>query len=119
MGSLFMCISGGINWNEVIKPLSEVSVVWSCFFLLYLSFTLFCVLNVVTGVFCQAAMQSTAEDKDEMLHTALRHKKLYIERFIEIFQDLDTQGTGRINLDDFMDRMEDEEVRNYFASLEL
>eukprot|EP00439_Symbiodinium_sp_Y106_P081772 s860_g20.t2 len=49
MLSLFMCIAGGVNWGEVQSPLKAISTVWVFFFLFYVAFTYFAVLNVVTG----------------------------------------------------------------------
>ena len=50
MLSLFMSISGGVSWENVISPLKEVSLVWVVVYLFYISFTYFAVLNVVTAV---------------------------------------------------------------------
>ena len=49
MLSLFMSISGGVSWENVVTPLKAVSVAWVFLFLFYVSFTYFAVLNVVTA----------------------------------------------------------------------
>ena len=38
MLSLFMSISGGVSWENVIAPLKEVSLVWVVVYLFYISF---------------------------------------------------------------------------------
>merc|ERR1712151_1396913 len=86
---------------------------------MYICFTYFAVLNVVTGVFCQAAMESNSEDHDQMMQTVLRHRRMYISRFKEIFTVIDNDGSGNITLSEFVAHMEDENVKNYFASLDL
>ena len=50
---LFMSISGGISWVELISPLEKISIAWVFLFLFFISFTYFAVLNVVTAVFCR------------------------------------------------------------------
>ena len=37
MLSLFMSISGGVSWENVIAPLKEVSLVWVVVYLFYIS----------------------------------------------------------------------------------
>lgn len=50
MLSLFMSITGGVSWEQLLVPLHAVSPFWVFVFLFYVSFTIFAVLNVVTGV---------------------------------------------------------------------
>lgn len=49
MLSLFMSISGGVSWENVISPLKKISTAWVVVYLFYISFTYFAVLNVVTA----------------------------------------------------------------------
>merc|ERR1712187_728732 len=51
--TLFLSISNGVGWVEVVEPLGKVGSIWAILFVVFISFTYFAVLNVVTGVFCQ------------------------------------------------------------------
>ena len=44
MLSLFMSISGGVSWENVISPLKAMSALWVILYLFYISFTTFAVL---------------------------------------------------------------------------
>lgn len=117
--TLYMSISGGVSWFEVMRPLREVSSVWMFVFLAYISFTYFAVLNVVTGVFCQSAIESTQYDQDAMIQAFLMNKQVYTNRFEALFKSLDTDNSGIITKDEFLDHIHDAKVQAFFASLEL
>eukprot|EP00419_Tripos_fusus_P044048 CAMPEP_0172830106 /NCGR_PEP_ID=MMETSP1075-20121228/22004_1 /TAXON_ID=2916 /ORGANISM="Ceratium fusus, Strain PA161109" /LENGTH=62 /DNA_ID=CAMNT_0013672341 /DNA_START=203 /DNA_END=388 /DNA_ORIENTATION=- len=36
--TLFMSLTGGLNWEKVFKQLEDVSIFWSLFFLVFISF---------------------------------------------------------------------------------
>ena len=48
MTTCFMAISGGINWQLVYVPLNELDPVMGVIFILYISFTYFALLNILT-----------------------------------------------------------------------
>ncbi|CAJ1365402.1 unnamed protein product [Effrenium voratum] len=75
MLSLFMSISGGVSWEELVSPLQAISVLWVFVLLFYVSFTYFAVLNVVTGVFCQSAIDSAQNDHANVVHAMLANKE--------------------------------------------
>lgn len=119
MLSLYMSISGGVSWWDVSRPLKEVGSVWLCIFLVYISFVYFAVLNVVTGVFCQSAIECTQHDQDAMIQSFLANKNLYTQRFQELFKTLDSDRSGVVSKDEFMDHINNPSVQAYFATLEL
>lgn len=62
MLSLFMSIARGVSWGEVLPALKAINDAWVGLYLFYIAFTYFAVLNVVTGVFCQSAIESAQND---------------------------------------------------------
>ncbi|CAE7301905.1 CACNA1H [Symbiodinium sp. CCMP2592] len=96
MLSLFMSIAGGVSWEEVVLPLRAISVVWVVIFLTYVSFTYFAVLNVVTGVFCQSAIDSAQSDHDMVLQSILANKQAHIEKIRYLFSEIDQEDSGVI-----------------------
>merc|ERR1712050_560659 len=65
--SLGMSISGGQDWGDLAEPLRQLH--WSVFlcFLAFISVTILCVMNVILGVFVDAALQTTQYYKDLMV----------------------------------------------------
>mmetsp|Transcript_37353 Transcript_37353/g.106699 ORF Transcript_37353/g.106699 Transcript_37353/m.106699 type:complete len:624 (+) Transcript_37353:71-1942(+) len=117
--TLFKSMTGGLDWQEAVDPLSSVSPVWMILFMAFISFTYFAVLNVVTGVFCQTAIESATLDQDMVVQDMLASKKEFTTRFAQIFKHIDTDDTGKITLAQFEDGLKDEQVQAYFASMEL
>ena len=49
MLAMFMSITGGVSWEEVITPLMYVSPFWPACFVFFIAFSYLAVLNVVTA----------------------------------------------------------------------
>jgi len=88
-------------------------------FVCYLAFTVFAVLNVVTGVFCQSALESAALDQDLMVQAQLAEKERYVSKAQQLFKDIDGEEQGILTYAEFENRLKDESVRTYFSLLEL
>eukprot|EP00927_Polykrikos_kofoidii_P034585 TRINITY_DN29316_c0_g1_i1.p1 TRINITY_DN29316_c0_g1~~TRINITY_DN29316_c0_g1_i1.p1 ORF type:complete len:813 (+),score=139.16 TRINITY_DN29316_c0_g1_i1:154-2592(+) len=119
MLTLFMCIVGGINWSEAIDPLRELGMFWLVLFLAYICFTTCAVLNVVTGIFCQSAIESTQDENESLLHVFLTNEKAMVDRFKMLFSHMDMDASGTITLEDFESCIEDPKVSAYFETLDL
>lgn len=71
--TLYQAISGGVDWNDAATPLIDnVSPIFGLLFAMYVAFTVLAILNVVTGVFVEAALQSAKEDKEIYLVNHIR-----------------------------------------------
>eukprot|EP00931_Biecheleriopsis_adriatica_P043758 TRINITY_DN25004_c0_g1_i1.p1 TRINITY_DN25004_c0_g1~~TRINITY_DN25004_c0_g1_i1.p1 ORF type:complete len:595 (+),score=97.90 TRINITY_DN25004_c0_g1_i1:25-1785(+) len=67
MYSLFLAISGGISWCELVTPLQDNISQWSrLLFVIFTSFQVFAMMNVVTACFVDGAMKnaSSAEEHE-------------------------------------------------------
>merc|ERR1712190_347578 len=76
--TLFGAISGGWSWNVVAEPLLSISPLLGILFCLYISFAIFCVLNVVTGVFVENANTLIASDRHRMLMSQLKKRETWM-----------------------------------------
>ncbi|CAE7194956.1 unnamed protein product, partial [Symbiodinium sp. CCMP2456] len=63
MLTLFLSITGGISWQDALAPLREISALAATAYLAYIIIAVFAILNVVTGVFCNMAIESARADK--------------------------------------------------------
>jgi len=117
MRTLFMSITGGLNWWDVLEPLLWVSYLWVMLFFFYIIFTYFAVCNAITGVFCQSAIDSSLTDKEMVTMQMLSNKKLYIEALEQVFEDMDTDSSGQVTMKEFEDYLQDEKCIVYLDSL--
>lgn len=117
--SLFMAMSGGLDWGELLKSIRRLPLLYSCVFILYITIAIFAVVNVVTGVFLDCAMQIHQQDKEVVVHEEIESKKEALKDLHELFEKLDIDGTGSMTLDEFESRFERERVMAYFNTIKL
>mmetsp|Transcript_21577 Transcript_21577/g.61105 ORF Transcript_21577/g.61105 Transcript_21577/m.61105 type:complete len:575 (-) Transcript_21577:311-2035(-) len=117
--SLFMAMSGGNDWAVYYDALDVLPAQYRLLFLLFIAFSLFAVVNIVTGVFVESAMQSNSADRDIIVHEELEAKKTYLKSMREVFDEMDEDDTGCISMEEFEKKLDDERVRAYFNALKL
>merc|ERR1711879_1009770 len=88
-------------------------------FLLFITFSVFAVVNIVTGVFVDSAVQSNLTDREIIVHEELENKKAYLMSMRQVFEEMDKDDTGSITLQEFEKRLDDERVIAYFNALKL
>merc|ERR1719506_3095907 len=108
MSTLFQSISGGVNWEEAEKPLRRVNVALALVFVVYIAFAMFCVLNIITGVFVESAKQMTAADQDMVLMEQLESRDQWFEEVRQIFLAADADGSGQVNGEEFTQRLKED-----------
>lgn len=119
MLALFMSIAGGVSWMEVVGELQLLSTGWVFVFIFYIAFTYFAVLNVVTGVFCQSAIDSAQNDQTLVLQSIQAEKQANIEKITNLFKAIDIEETGVITYKMLEDQVNSPEVQTYFEAIGL
>jgi len=119
MYTLFQCVTAGRNWYEAVGPLVDLGWVWVVVFLAFITFTVFALLNVITGVFCQSAIESAQQDRDLLTINMMVHKAQLKTGITKLFNEIDADASGSLNIDEFETYLENEKAQAYFASLEI
>jgi len=119
MISLFQAMAGGNDWGVFYDALAPLSMQYRTIFLLFISFAVFAVVNIVTGVFVESAMQAHHLDREVIVHEELEAKKQYTDALSQVFAEMDIDGSGCLSLDEFERRLDDERVIAYFNYLKL
>lgn len=119
--SLFMAVTGGVDWGESVAPLLRVSVIYLPFFMLFVAVLSFGVLGMLTSVFVEASREASQGDVDDYVHQLeaeekQREKEVFLrtlfekwaqdgvlerERFVELLGQCadDVQIRGVLGLD--------------------
>jgi len=119
MLTLFEAIFGGVSWADVADPLGEMNMFCHGAFVCYVAFSSLAVLNVVTAVFCQSAIDSAQRDQDTVLQNQITSRQTYVDWVRKCFEGIDSNGTGSITLSELERHIEDERVQAFLASLEI
>merc|ERR1712176_260965 len=108
---MFECIVGGISWDEVASPLVEdISPLMGFAFCIYISSSLFAMMNLLTGVFVDQAMRTVREDKDVVLASKIRDLFMNKKAHGEI-------GSEEITKEMFLDKLNTRAMQDYFKQI--
>ncbi|CAK9080981.1 2-dioxygenase (HGDO) (Homogentisate oxygenase) (Homogentisic acid oxidase) (Homogentisicase) [Durusdinium trenchii] len=99
MLTLFMAITNGVTWDDAIRPLRDVSFVAVALVIMYVTFAVFAILNVVTGVFCNNAIESASADKEIATIKQVRVKDQQVESLQQIFQEIDNFNQTQVTFE--------------------
>ncbi|CAK9059131.1 Sodium channel protein [Durusdinium trenchii] len=119
ISTLFQSISNGLDWGEAALVLSQVGVLWVLVYNLYIAFTSFVLLNVLTGVFCNSAIKAAESDHEMVIQSLIYSKKNFQELVENLFHRIDDLGLGMITISEFERHFNDVQVRAFFESLEM
>eukprot|EP00929_Paragymnodinium_shiwhaense_P018523 TRINITY_DN12934_c0_g1_i1.p1 TRINITY_DN12934_c0_g1~~TRINITY_DN12934_c0_g1_i1.p1 ORF type:complete len:828 (-),score=227.51 TRINITY_DN12934_c0_g1_i1:82-2565(-) len=108
--TLFQAITGGVNWDETVGPVLQAGgPLGGLLFVMYIAFSILAMLNVVTGVFVEAALNHAKADKEVQCVNDLR----------DIFMKCDTDNTGMIDLLHFERVMQDPEMEEILKLIDV
>jgi len=119
--SLFQVLSGLGEWATIIDPLSFDGLLLLTI-IVFIIIVQFAFLNVITGVFCQSAIESAAKDRELLVGAMLQSKKRYIEALVQQFSKLSNElgmTQNEISFESLEVMSHHNAVREYFALLEL
>jgi len=119
MLTLFMAISGGLDWWSICQLLLPVGVVYVVVFLLFIAIMVLAVLNVINAIFVNDAVDATQHDLDLRSQAEMSENKVMLRRLIHIFQDMEKDRRDQVNLDAFVRYMESPEMRMQLSLLGL
>lgn len=117
--TLFKSIIGGVDWEEVAKPLSDVGWVFVLLFVIYVAFVQLVVMNVVAGLFLQSAIEQAQQDEEHIIQLRLAEKQHFVERLQALFQELDSSQDGSITLNEFEAHLRDEHMQAFLQTFEI
>jgi len=114
MTSLFMAVSGGLDWEVFWKVMAAIGPFYGYMFVGYVMITLHGLLNVVTGIFVDSAMILAKNDEHLASQEDRESRKAYIHHMRRILSDADADGSGTITWNEFEDHLHDAKLRRYF-----
>jgi len=101
MTSLFMAISGGMDWYELVTPLHAFSEWYTCIYVFYMLFVLFGILNILTAIFVEGAHHLARLDRDVVMNEQMSNDASTINELKRVFQEFDADGSNTIDLQEF------------------
>jgi len=97
MLSLFMGISGGMDWQEMVRPLEGISRWYVLCYVVYVIFVVFGVMNILTAIFVESAGAIAEVDRDLVIQDSVARENSTINAIRSIFTAADKDGTGLLS----------------------
>ncbi|CAK9092119.1 unnamed protein product [Durusdinium trenchii] len=123
--TLFQSIVNGLNWGDVADELNKLSRIWGYLYVVYIAFCMFAVLNVMTGMFCQSAIESAERDQELHVQAVLNTKQQQVEMFMSIFHMLQKDRGRRashnqnLTFTEFEHLFDQPHIRSFFQALDV
>merc|ERR1719210_571929 len=86
--TLLSCITGGEDWREQEQTLADVGLSYQLCFIFYILFLTVCVLNILVGIYVDAAFEARAGDKLGQMLAELDKTAVADNKLAKIFQVL-------------------------------
>jgi len=115
--TIWMAISGGNDWAELAEPVREAGEHYFVIFELFMAFLTLAVLNILTGIFVEHAVEAAENDRDNIVFQHTKQYDSFARDVQEIFDEIDTEGTGTISWSQFRQCMDDTAMRAYFSNV--
>lgn len=119
MLSLHRAISGGEDWGDVGEALKAVGEHYYIVFLFFVSFIIFAVLNILTGIFLEQAVKVSERDHSTIAHETKEQEQEDLHDLKSLFREVDVDDSGTITLNEFTNSLQNSNVNTYLKKLNI
>jgi hypothetical protein len=119
VASLFMAITGGKDWDDVLEPLRNLHWLYIALFYAYIAFTLFAMINVGSAIFLDAVLTRSKTDRDFVIDEMTQEKKVFMKLMDNLFFELDNDKSGQISLNELREYLSNDEIASFLRALRL
>jgi Na+-transporting methylmalonyl-CoA/oxaloacetate decarboxylase gamma subunit len=107
------------NWYTIAYPLIEADRRWEVFFVVFIAFTSWTMISILTAVACDSMMNAVAMKVEKEREEQERKQKEFIKLLRKAFKDADDDGNGELDRDEFDQFLESESLQSLFAKLNI
>jgi hypothetical protein len=119
MLSLYMCTNGGFAWINIYTLAANAGVLSQCAFIFFVAFFNFAVLNILSGIFLEKALNNGQPDRDQQALEKRRSDLADAAALSELFKKMDVSGDGYLSAEEFEVQIRDGKVRGYLESMDI
>jgi len=117
MLSLFMAITGGKDWSDLIEPLLEISYWYYGLYIFYLLFVVLGIMNILTAIFCESAGQIAQIDRDLVIQDHMTNEQSTVNELRRVFQEFDENHDGSLDEDELGLLLKDDRTKRHLSLL--
>merc|ERR1712136_425288 len=117
--TLFAIVTGGLNWSNTEFVLRSISSFHGMLLLLYVSLMLLAMMNIVTGIFVNDAIESAQTDVDLQTQMEVERTSRVMDELKRLFREFDSDASGTITLEEFTGHLAHDGVKTMLSVLEI
>lgn len=117
--SMMMALTGGQDWNMIVAPLEDLSLLVAAWFYFFIVVIVLGVMNVVTGLFVDRAMDIQQQDRDTQVKEQIEQEDALVKDLRKIFHEADADSSGLLSWDEFNKHLQEPRILATLASLDL
>merc|ERR1712217_833739 len=88
-------------------------------FVLYITSVVFASFRIITALFLKDAMTVAANDPEMMVKERLAQRESYLHKLLDFFEAADTNGDGRVSVQEFHEILQNERIKVWLSTLEI
>eukprot|EP00930_Biecheleria_cincta_P008949 TRINITY_DN110562_c0_g1_i1.p1 TRINITY_DN110562_c0_g1~~TRINITY_DN110562_c0_g1_i1.p1 ORF type:complete len:520 (+),score=67.26 TRINITY_DN110562_c0_g1_i1:129-1562(+) len=119
MMSLFQSIANGVSWRQPMLLLEDINGMYAVLSMMYISISVLTILNVITGLCCDYAINNANVDRDDAIRSTLKEIDKWKKQFSFTFKSLDRDDSGEISSDELAQMLYDQEFNAYLSYLNV
>lgn len=117
--TLYKCTSGGLNWHDMYVIVSEAGPIASAQYIFFIGFFNFALLNILTGIFMEKALQASQPERDMLMLETRKAEEKEVQGLMAVFKRMDLDGSGTLTHEEYLEGAQDKNVQAYLKSLGL
>jgi len=119
MYTLFKSITGGLDWGEAADAIAHAGPGYTATYITFIFFTIFSVLNIVTGIFVEGAIENAKQNRTAVMSQAEKHRINHMVEMMTIMKKIDEKDKGFITWQDYTNSLEDENLMKFWHSFNI
>merc|ERR1712086_1056811 len=119
MLTLYKAQTGGDDWSLSFNAISNTGWVASTTYLLFVAFMQIALVNIITGIFVDTALQKLAPDREAIALGHQKEKELVAKEMRSLWRELAEIDDGYLSSDDFYEGLRGTKIPCLLDSLGL
>lgn len=119
MYSLFLAATGGEDWGERAALIAHAGYFYAVMIPVYIFINQFSVLNIVTGIFVDGAIELGKKDRSLMIEKQRISRDENREHLVALLEQVDKDGNGVISKKEFFASLDNGAVHDFMDALRI
>jgi len=107
------------SWSDIMRPLMAVHVWVVIFFIVFITVSVFLLMNLITSVIVTQAFENGKADQAEKAADMEAEKEKTLKELARMFEEMDEDGGGTLSREELSHAWKDRRVRQKFRTMDI